>query len=129
MARRNKFNSGMGEQKRMAETLDDLEEFESFKKDILPKLRREMQKGSSAEDIFKMVTPLLAGKLASMALTTKDNKESMAMIKDILDRSQGKARERIQVTTKYEQMSDEELAALVRQQEEDDADTAAPLDS
>lgn len=109
----NRYNGGQGNQRQAASTLDALQEFEDFQSTILPKLRQAIKKGSSAEDIYKMVTAAAAGKIATMALTESDPIKALALCKDILDRSQGKAKESVAITAKYEKLSDQELDSML----------------
>lgn len=129
MAKRNKWNSASNNSTdKMAQSIDDLAEFEDFQESILPKLRAAIKRGDSVEQIYAMAKSAAAGKIATMAIKSKDPKEALALCSEILNRSDGKAKERIDVTTKYEKMTDQELAALVAQQKAED-DELQQLDS
>lgn len=115
----NRYNSGKGNEGRMAQALDDLAEFESFRVDILPKIQAMMKAGKPAEEIYAFSQSYAAARGVSIAMTSKDEKTALAAIKEILDRGVGKAADRLEVTTRYEKLSDEELEALLVSQEQD----------
>ena len=102
----------------MVKRLDALAQFEEFEDTILPKLRAAIKAGKKAEDIYDMVTAAAAGKIATLAITEKDSAKALALCKEILDRSGGKARERVDITSRYEKMTDEELDRQLLAQEE-----------
>lgn len=97
----------------MAKNLDELEAYEEFTKEILPKLRQAIKKGKSAEDIYKMAQAAAAARAVTIAVTEADPTKAMTAIKDILDRSGGKATERTEVTHKYENLKEEQLDSLL----------------
>jgi hypothetical protein len=106
--------------------LADLEAFEEFKAEILPVLRREIAKGSSAEEIYSKFEAHLAARAVTIAMTEMDSARAMGAIREALDRSKGKAVERREVTNKYANLTDDELAALARSKRkeiEDDTET------
>lgn len=99
--------------------IDELAEFEEFKLSILKKLRRALVAGAKAEEIFMLVQAEAAARMATFALTELEPVKAMAAIKDILDRTQGKAIERKHITATYEDTSDEELDRLLKNEEEE----------
>lgn len=108
-------------QDKMASNLDQLAQFEEFKQQILPSLRESLRKGESAEQIYKKAQSLAAARAVSIAATSMDETKALAAIKDILDRSGGKATENKTVTHKYANLSDSELdAMLISEGEETD---------
>jgi hypothetical protein len=111
----NKF-SGHRDENEMLRRLDDLSEFERFKTEILPKLRRALEKGKGVEDIYKLVAAEAAARAVTLALTEPDSGKALSAIKEILDRSGGKATDRKEITQKYEKLSDTELDALLSSQ-------------
>lgn len=97
----------------MARDLDELMEYEKFKSEVLPSLRRDLKSGASAEEILAKVSALAAARLATIAMTEADNSKALGAIKDLLDRSQGKAKERKEVEHKFDKLPDDQLDALL----------------
>lgn len=100
---------------KMISALDRLAEFEEFSTEIAPLLRKLLKDGVTAEDIEKnpRVQALLVARQLSIALRETDASKAMGAIKDIRDRTQGKATEKVEVTSKVEALSDEQLDALL----------------
>jgi phosphotransferase system HPr-like phosphotransfer protein len=115
----NRKNGGHGDQSRMAEALDDLADYEKFKAEILPKLRKMMRDGKSAEEIYSFSQSLLAARAVTIAASSPDEKVALQAIREVLDRGVGKAADRLEVTQRYEKLSTEELEALLKSQEDD----------
>lgn len=110
-------------------SIDNLRQFEEFKTEILPKLRKMMKEGKQAEDIIAFAQTFAAARLVSDALTNEDAAQALKSVKEVLDRGMGKPKERQEVTHKLEKLRDEELDALLQSKlaeasEADDADTA-----
>lgn len=97
----------------MAHLVDDLNEFEKFRKEILPMLRKDIEKGLEASEMYKKYQAHAAARGITIAMTSLKEANALAAIKDILDRSQGKAVEKKQVELKYAGLTDEELDAKV----------------
>jgi hypothetical protein len=100
----------------MAAALDERAAFEDFKESLLPFLRDALKKGWTAEQIQnhpKLQSALMARQM-SIALNDKDTSKALAAIKDIRDRTEGKARERLEVTSKLDRTPDEQLDALIK---------------
>jgi phosphotransferase system HPr-like phosphotransfer protein len=97
----------------MTKNLDDLAKYEEFCSEVLPKLRDALVKGQSAEDIYKMAAGAAAARNVTIALTSQDEGKALTAIKDILDREQGKARERLDITGKLEKLPEEQLDAAL----------------
>ncbi len=115
----NKFNSGKAAELQMVNKLDDLAEFEEFQEHILPKLRAAIKAGKSAEDIYKMATSAAAGKIATMAIRETDPLKALALCRELLDRSGGKATERREIKAEITQLSEAELDALIESEFEE----------
>lgn len=98
---------------KMAKTIDQLSQFEEFQNEILPFLKKALKEGATAEDIYARAQALAAARTVSIAATEQDSTKAMAAIRDILDRTQGKAKERTEVEHKYSKLKDEELDALL----------------
>lgn len=120
MARRPK--TGHREADKIAEQLDQLARFEEFQEKILPWLQEALANGATAEEIYEKATNIAAARAVTIAATSSDQAKALAAVKDILDRTQGKAIERKKVTHTMEDLSDEELEALVLSQLDDEED-------
>jgi len=110
--RRPKYNNM---EHKMVRSLDQLADYESFTESVAPLLRQAIQEGWSAEKIERdpRIQALLVARQLSIALTDKDTGKAMAALKDARDRTTGKATEKIDITTKMEKLSDNELDALL----------------
>ena len=97
----------------LVKKIDKLAEFEEYCHNILPALRKEIAKGSSAEEIYSKFAHLAAARGVTIAMTEVDSGKALSAIREILDRSSGKAVERHQVQHKFEKLKDEELDALL----------------
>jgi hypothetical protein len=98
---------------KLVELADDLKEFEEFKISILPVLRDMVTAKAPPAEILEMVQSLAAAKLGTM-IVRSDGKNTLAAIKEVLDRTQGKATEKIEQTHKFENMKEEQLDALLK---------------
>ncbi len=103
-----------------ASMVDDIAEFTKFREDILPFLRKAIQDGLSAEEIYKRSAALAAARGVSIAVTEVDSGKALSAVRDILDRAQGKAKEQKTVTHKFEDLTDDELDAMLVSEAEDD---------
>lgn len=117
MATRQKHDS---EEERMARMMDDVAEFEEFRQSLLPKLRRAVLEGWSADKIRREVGPHVAARVASMALLGPARSGiTMKAAQDTLDRLEGKPIQRQETLHHHTQMTKKELAALVLQKLKD----------
>lgn len=98
---------------RMVSAIDNLAAFEEFQDEILPELRKMLKVGASAEAIYKKATAVAAARAVSIAVRDPDSSKALSAIKEILDRSGGKATERQEVSHKLEKLPDEQLDALL----------------
>lgn len=116
--KQNRKNSGDKEQGKMARDIDGLAEFDTFVNTVLPKLRRMLADDkSSARDMISFTEKEMAARMITIALTEKDPKVAMTAIKDVMDRSMGKATETHEVTTRFENVSDDDLERMIAQEE------------
>jgi uncharacterized protein YabN with tetrapyrrole methylase and pyrophosphatase domain len=113
----NKRRVGINIQKasetKMAKALDDMADFEDYRENVLPKLRKAVKEKWSVEKIYKEFGALIAAKVITTALTDPDSGRALTAAKEALDRSMGKAKERIETTQKYEKLTDNELDNLL----------------
>lgn len=109
---KHKHNRGKNEMQ-MAKNIDELAAFEEFQQSLLPYLRNAIRKGATAEEIYKKAQAMAAARAVTIAATSMDETKAMSAIKDILDRSGGKAAERRTVEHKFKDLSDSELDAML----------------
>ena len=102
----------------MAVALDELAEFERFKDDILPILRKAIQEGWSAEKILShpKLEAMMAARQVTMAIMGKDDGRAHAAIEAALNRSKGKPTEKKEIKHQLEKLDDSELDALLQTQ-------------
>lgn len=97
----------------MVSALDRLAAYEEFEESILPSLRKAMKEGKTDIEIYNMVRGAAAARTATIALTERDPAKALSAIKDILDRTGGKATERREIEHKYSKLKEEELDSLL----------------
>ena len=112
---------------KMAKTIDDAREFDDFRQDVLPKIRKMLKDGKSTEEIIKFTESYAAARVATIALTDEDSGKALAAAKDLLDRSIGKAKERQEIEHKYSKLKPDEIDSLLLSKlgaaTEDESDT------
>lgn len=99
--------------KKMAEALDQLSDYEDFMKQIPKEVRNALLEGASASDIYKQFSHIAAARAVVVAMTEKDSGKALQAAKEILDRSEGKAVERKENTHKFDKLSEEELDSML----------------
>ena len=129
--RNGKNGTNRKQETRMLSTLQELDEFYKFREEILPVLRKALKDGLSAEDIYAKYQSYAAARAVSIAATEIDSGKALSAIKDILDRSGGKAKERSEVTHKLADLPEEQLDSLIlsKLKGAQDEDEDAPGDS
>lgn len=98
----------------MAETLDELSEFEIYRRDVLPELRKAIAKGASAKEIYKRHEAYAAARAVTIAITETDTGKALAAAKEILDRGGGKATEHKEIA--ISNLTDQELDDLLKKE-------------
>lgn len=98
--------------KRMNRLAAKLAAVEDYHATVPAQLRRLLENKATPDDILQFAASLAAARLVT-ELSSSHAGTAMDAAKQILDRSQGKAIERIQQHHKFEQLSDEQLDALV----------------
>lgn len=99
--------------------IDDLAEFEEFRETTLKAIRRDISKGMGAKQLREKYAAIVQGRLITDALTTDDTAKAALIGKDIIDRVEGKATEKKEVTHRFKDMKDEELDAIIQSEEAD----------
>jgi len=112
--KKNKHRSGDQSDHRMASLLDEMSEFERFRHEILPELRKMVTKGASAEAIYRRYQAHAAARTITIAMTEDNPATALAAAKEILDRGGGKAVERKEITVN--DMTDEQLDELIKKE-------------
>lgn len=97
-------------QNRMNRSLDRLAEYELFDQQIMPQLKKMVLENWSPEKIRKAFAPVMQAQMIKKGLGG-----DFKAIKDILDRHEGTAIQRMEAKTIYAQMTKKELAALALQ--------------
>lgn len=99
--------------KEIDKKLDELAEFQEFREKFLPAIRRDLYKGVPAKEIMEKYKSLAAArKVMNLVSPNEDTADRAAT--SILDRTEGKAKEKQEVTHRYESLSEVELEAKLR---------------
>lgn len=117
--RKNKQGSRESADSVMARTLDELAQFEEFRKEIAPSLQQDVQNKLPAEELFRKYSTMAAARGIQIAMTERDSSKALAAIKEILAYDIGKPKERSEVTHKYSKLPDDQLDALILSMAED----------
>lgn len=107
------YGSGRKQDSAMAKLVDDIAEFNKFREEILPVLRQALASGLSAEEIYNKFQAYAAARAVSIAATELDSGKALSAIKDILDRTQGRAKEKAEIVHKLEHLPDEQLDSIL----------------
>ena len=102
------------EQDRKVDMLDRLSQFDWFEQTILPAIREDLQAGTPAEALRAKYQAVVQACLISTAIADSDPKNRIAASKDVLDRSEGKAKERVEQTHKFESLDEDQLTAILK---------------
>jgi len=115
MARRGKAGrrSSNSTEHKVAELIDDLNSFDEFRNGILKELRTALKSKNSSEEILQRAQAFAAARLASIAATEEDSAKALSAIKDLLDRTQGKPAQKQEIEHKFQNLSDDQLDAIV----------------
>lgn len=97
-------------QEKLARTMDQLIEFDTFNATILPQLRKMVQENWSPEKIRKHFAPMVQAMAVQKALNGSEK-----MMMDLLNRHEGMPVQKIENKTLYARLEGKELAALALQ--------------
>lgn len=97
---------------------DKLAQFEDYST-ILTAIRKDVARGMSTKELQQKYAPLAQARVISEMLTNEDGSKAIAAAKDLLDRVEGRATEKKEVTHRFKDMSDKELDAILASEEED----------
>lgn len=101
-------------QEKQNRTVDALIEFDQFNKTILPQLKQMILENWTPEKIRRHFAPLVQASVVQKALQGDFKAQ-----KDVLDRHEGMAVQRVENKTIYAKMDKQELAALALQRLKD----------
>lgn len=93
--------------------LDELAAFEEYKKSILPVLRKMVTNKTPPAEIYDAVKSLAAARLGTIIATETDPVKALSAIREVLDRSEGKPKERVSHEHKLSKLKDEELDSVI----------------
>lgn len=95
-----------------ARSLDSLAEFESFREMFLPEIRRALMNGWTGERILKHFKPIMMARLVQLGAVGSEN-AALSAIKEIMDRTDGKAVQKTENIHKLGKLPDSELDAVL----------------
>lgn len=104
---------------KMVSIVDKKAKFEEWEAQILPALHGQIKKGATSGDLYKLYEALAAARQITIALTDADPGKALSAIFDIQNRSSGKPKEKLEIKHRYENLSDEELDALIASRAKD----------
>ncbi len=97
-----------------ARSMDALAQYEAYREAIGDKIQKDIANGLTPEEIYKKYASLAAARVVTIATSpTTDSSTALAAAKDIADRTQGKAKERSEVTHKMQNMPEDQIDALI----------------
>lgn len=108
----------------MCAAVDELQEFEQWRDEVLPLLKGDVRKGLTPGELREKYMALLTARLISIGLTEKRASAAIVAIKDILDRVEGKAIETKEIRHKLESLPEQELDALLLTKMKDISESA-----
>lgn len=98
---------------RMARNIDDLALHDELMGGLLGSLKSDVARGMTTDQILKKYSTLAAARTVQTALTHEDAGLALAASKDIIDRTQGKAKETKEIKHALANSSEEEVDALL----------------
>lgn len=105
--------SGHGMELKTAQLMDDLSEFDKFRADIMPILRKAILEKWPPDRIYREFAAHAAARSVTIALTEEDPSRALSAIQEVLNRGYGKATEKREVTNRFENLKDEDLDNLI----------------
>lgn len=110
--------------------IDDLAEFERYRQEVLSEIRKDIESGLTTAQLIKKYDRLAIARIITTALTDTDSARAVAAAKDVVDRAQGKPRERKEITHQFSELPESELDALIKSkltqlEEDDDIDSSS----
>lgn len=93
--------------------------FEDYTTHILPAIKQDLKAGLTPKQLREKYAALVQARTISDAILTQNEGHAASVSKDILDRVEGKATEKKEVTHRFSEMSDKELDAVLKSEEEE----------
>jgi glucuronate isomerase len=103
----------------MVKMISNLAEFEKFKDEVLPALRKDLLSGMDAKQLREKYIALAQARQISIAVGSVDEAKSLTAIQSIIDRTEGKATEHKTVKHQFADLKDTELDAILASEEAD----------
>ena len=98
--------------------VDELKEFDKWRSEFLPLIRKDMLSQLPAQEILKKYKRIAAARLV-MELVNPVARTAVSAAKDIMDRTEGRAKETVEHTHKYDNMSDSEITSHLKSLRQD----------
>lgn len=98
--------------RRMNRLADKLAAVEDYTENVPAALRRLLENKASPQDILEFAASLAAARMVT-ELGGTDAGRAITVAKDILDRTQGKAKETVTTTHKFDKLDDAQIDALI----------------
>jgi hypothetical protein len=100
--------------KKITEALDNVS-----MADVALDLQKDLRRGMTSEDLRKKYQPRLTARSIMLALASGDEDVATSNIKDLTDRTEGRASEKAKLPNPLEKLSSEQLEALLRTEIDD----------
>ena len=98
--------------RRQERLADKLAAVEDYTQNVPAALRRLLENKASPQDILDFAASLAAARMVT-ELGGTDAARAITVAKDILDRTQGKAKESVTTTHKFDKLDDAQIDALI----------------
>lgn len=96
-----------------ARSIDALAAFDRFREELLPALQQDVMNGTLPKEMRKKYLSHVQASQLMTALTDEDAAKRLAAQKDILDREEGKATEKKEISHRLGALPQKELDALL----------------
>lgn len=110
--------NGHQEEMKQVKLHQELSQFEEYQT-ILKSIRKDIKNGMTEKQLQQKYAPLAQARIISEMLTNENGAAALAAAKDLLDRVNGKATEKKEVSHRFADMSDTELDAVLKSEEAD----------
>lgn len=93
--------------------LDELSEYEKFKAELLPAIRKDLASGMDAKELLKKYQAYAASSLLTTALMGTSASDRTAAAKYIIDQGSGKATENKKIEHRLQEIPENQLDSLI----------------
>lgn len=100
------------QQEGQARALDTLAEYAEFQDMFLPAIRKALLGGASSEQILAKFKPIVAARLVQLGVTATEG-VALGAIRELLDRTEGKAVQKQEHTHRLAKLGEAELDAVL----------------